>query len=122
RNVYERYGGDEAKGKNRSLVGTRLTKGRVSTKSALTPGRMILILSGRLKNSVTTEAAVTIEGNTMSLGSNLVYARIQQMGGRAGRHHASQIPARPYLVFRPEDPDRLAEGMQTYIDQQTAAA
>jgi phage gpG-like protein len=28
------------------------------------------------------------------------------------------IPARPYLVFRPEDPQRITEALQTFIDQQ----
>jgi phage virion morphogenesis protein len=68
-------------------------------------GRKILIGSGRLKNSITYQ----VQGNTVRIGSNLVYAAIHQMGGRAGRNRAATIPARPYLVFRPEDPANIVE-------------
>jgi phage virion morphogenesis protein len=68
-------------------------------------GRKILIGSGRLKNSVTYRS----KGNTVRIGSNLVYAAIHQMGGKAGRNRAATIPARPYLVFRPEDPANIVE-------------
>lgn len=82
-------------------------------------GRKILIQSGRLKNSIT----YAVAGNTLTMGSNLVYARIQQEGGVAGRKGPFRkktgrrpfIPARPYLVFRPEDPQRIAEAMERYI-------
>jgi phage virion morphogenesis protein len=77
-------------------------------------GRKILIGSGRLKNSITYQ----VQGNTVRIGSNLVYAAIHQMGGRAGRNRAANIPARPYLVFRPEDPANIVEALQTFIDQQ----
>lgn len=33
----------------------------------------------------------------VKIGANTPYARIQQLGGRAGRGHAALIPARPYL-------------------------
>jgi len=102
-------------------------------------GRKILIQSGRLKNSLTPEAgAYRIVGNVLTIGTNLVYAQVQQEGGFAGRsrpssrrklgHHIDQhfgvhgpmkwrrpfIPARPYLVFRPEDPQRIKEAMERY--------
>jgi phage virion morphogenesis protein len=77
-------------------------------------GRKILIGSGRLKNSVT----YRVEGNSVFIGSNLIYAGIHQRGGRAGRNHSATIPARPYLVFRPEDPQNMVEACQTYIDKQ----
>src|SRR5262249_15460217 len=100
-------------------------------------GRKILIQSGRLKNSINYD----VQGNTLTIGTNLVYARIQQQSGFAGRRSPSNrrqlahfidqriggfhgpmkfrrphIPARPYLVFRPEDPQRIADAMQRYID------
>lgn len=31
------------------------------------------------------------------IGANIIYARIHQLGGRAGRGHRATIPARPYL-------------------------
>jgi phage virion morphogenesis protein len=84
-------------------------------------GRMILIQSGRLKNSVNYQ----VNGNTMTIGTNLRYAAIQHAGGVAGRRgpfkkkggRRPMIPARPFIVFRPEDPQRIADAMQRYIDQ-----
>ncbi len=97
--------------------------------------RKMLIQSGRLKNSMTYQTS----GNTLTIGTNLNYARIQQEGGFAGRREPSArrklgqqidrhfgvhgplkwrrpfIPARPYLVFRPEDPQRMKDAMERYI-------
>jgi phage virion morphogenesis protein len=83
-------------------------------------GRKILIQSGRLKNSIT----YLVNGNMLTIGTNLRYAAIHQVGGVAGRRgpfkkkggRRPYIPARPYLVFRPEDPQRIADAMQRYID------
>ncbi len=82
-------------------------------------GRKILIQSGRLKNSITYQ----VSGNQLTIGTNLVYARIQQEGGEAGRRppfkkqkgRRTRIPARPYLVFRPEDPQKIQEAIDRYI-------
>ncbi|HEY6349608.1 MAG TPA: phage virion morphogenesis protein [Candidatus Angelobacter sp.] len=86
-------------------------------------GRQILIQSRRMENSVTDANQYVISGNTLIIGSNLRYARIQQEGGDAGRKgpfkkrngHRSRIPARPYLVFRPEDPANIAGAIERYI-------
>jgi phage virion morphogenesis protein len=99
-------------------------------------GRKILIQSGRLKNSLT----YVTSGNVLTIGTNLKYAAIHQFGGFAGRsapssrrklgQHIDQhfgvqgpmkwrrpfIPARPYLVFRPEDPQRMQDAMERYAD------
>lgn len=64
------------------------------TRKKTWPGR-ILQVSGGLAASVTTRATRT----TASIGSNKVYAAIQQLGGKAGRGRRVRIPARPYLVF-----------------------
>lgn len=66
--------------------------------------RKILINTARLKNSI---AYVVVDAHKVNIGTNLVYAAIHQYGGLAGRGHKSKIPARPYLVFRPEDPAKL---------------
>lgn len=76
-------------------------------------GRKILIQSGRLKNSITSH----VEGNRLIIGTNLVYARIHQMGGMAGRGRKTRIPARPFLVFRPEDPERMQKAMDAAMLQ-----
>jgi phage virion morphogenesis protein len=87
------------------------------------PGRQILIRSGRLKNSITYEV---VGDDRLLIGTNLKYAAIQQLGGNAGRRPPFKkkggkrpyIPARPYLVFRPEDPSRLPKAMEAYIGSQ----
>jgi phage virion morphogenesis protein len=72
-------------------------------------GHKLLIGTGRLRNSIAQE----IDGHTLRMGSNVVYARIHQLGGVAGR--GARIPARPYLVFRPEDPGRIAKAMEAVV-------
>jgi phage virion morphogenesis protein len=57
---------------------------------------------GQLKRSMTWEA---FPDGSVIFGSNMVYARIHQQGGEAGRGHASLIPARPYMGV-PQDFDR----------------
>ena len=87
-------------------------------------GRKILIQRGRLKNTLTYET----NGNRLTMGSNLVYARIQQEGGEAGRRspfkkqqgRRPRIPARPYLVFRPEDPQKIAGEIERFINSPAA--
>lgn len=82
-------------------------------------GRKILIRSARLKNSMTYQ----IKGNQLTIGTNLVYARVQQEGGEAGRRppfkkqqgRRARIPARPYLVFRPDDPQKITDAIERYI-------
>jgi phage virion morphogenesis protein len=90
-------------------------------------GRKMLIVSGRLKNSITYSV---VGGDRLLIGTNLKYAAIQQLGGNAGRRppfkkkggKRSYIPARPYLVFRPEDPSRLQKAMEAYIGSQANAS
>ena len=61
-------------------------------------GKKILTRRSFLKNSrrvSTNENGALLEAGGNS--TNLRYARIHQLGGRAGRNHRSRIPARPYL-------------------------
>jgi phage virion morphogenesis protein len=89
-------------------------------------GRKILIRSGRLKNSIT---YAVVGGERLLIGTNLKYAGIQQLGGEAGRKppfkkpgaHRARIPARPYLVFRPEDESRMQRAGDAYIAAQARA-
>lgn len=142
-------------------------------------GHKLLIMSGRLFNSIT----YTVEGDTLIIGTNVVYAAVHQFGSADRRggsigpqarigdraveirehsytatrrnrsgdkfgtvdrytpdgfkikgrrrklvsginvrqtnvraHHRFQnIPARPYLVIRPEDPQRIVFGLESYL-------
>lgn len=66
--------------------------------------RKILIRSARLRNSISSRAS----GTKIYVGTNLVYARIHQMGGNAGRGKKVTIPARPFLGISKEDQNEIA--------------
>src|SRR6478672_1468068 len=53
----------------------------------------ILQQDGDLRKSIVYKAS----NSQVEIGSNRKYARIHQLGGRAGRGHKVIIPARPYL-------------------------
>lgn len=56
--------------------------------------------TGRLRSSITTRASA----DEAAVGTNVVYARIHQYGGKTGRRGARFImKARPYLGFNAED-------------------
>ena len=67
-----------------------------ATLKAKAPKTKLLVDTGRLMGSITFRA----ERDELAVGSNVIYARIHQLGGRAGQGHATRIPARPYLVFQ----------------------
>lgn len=56
-------------------------------------------MRGGLMRSITAR----VQGKRVYWGSNKVYARIHQLGGKAGRGHAVTIPARPYLGISKDD-------------------
>ena len=62
------------------------------------PGQ-ILQVSGQLALSITTQ----YDNNSAIIGSNKVYAAIQQLGGNAGKNKKVNIPARPYLNLSEDD-------------------
>ena len=53
----------------------------------------ILQLTNALARSVTTQA----DRDQAQIGSNLIYAAIQQLGGKAGRGHKVTIPGREFI-------------------------
>jgi len=63
-------------------------------------GRVLNVRTGRLRSSLEIEERATIGGHQIELGYDLkrvVYARIHEMGGFAGRGRTVKIPKRPYL-------------------------
>jgi phage virion morphogenesis protein len=95
-----------------------LKSGKVSS-SAKRTGRArtgkVLIDTARLKNSITASLAGTGPSSVLRIGSNVIYARIHQLGGRAGRGHKSLIPARPYLVVQAEDLELLKRMVREHL-------
>lgn len=69
------------------------------TKTPSRPGQPPAMISGHLARSVRSEPAVMVARGRWSgrVGPTTVYGRIQELGGLAGRHHRSRLPARPYL-------------------------
>ena len=69
-----------------------------------------LVDKGKLVNSIHTSHTT----KSASIGTNVVYARIHQYGGKAGRNHKVIIPARPFIPISKEDkiPKVLQEEIQ----------
>lgn len=69
-------------------------RGRIKKRAeARLQGRKILIQTARLRNSISSK----VSGTAVAVGTNVVYARIHQFGGKAGRGKKVTIPARPFL-------------------------
>jgi phage gpG-like protein len=62
------------------------------------PGEPPAYVSGALARSVVPEPAeIGAAISRVIVGGHVVYARIHELGGWAGRDHASYLPPRPYL-------------------------
>lgn len=55
-------------------------------------------------------------GKSVAVGSNRKYARIQQLGGMAGRGRKVQIPARPYLGISEEGRKEILQIVREHIE------
>ena len=82
------------------------------TKKRKWPGQ-ILQVEGKLAASVNTQ----YDDNSAVIGSNLDYARIQQLGGQAGKNHKVNIPARPYLQLTNYDFEYINKVISQYIKE-----
>lgn len=76
-----------------------------------TSGKKTLIDTARLQNSITARAGA----DRVIVGTNLVYARIHQMGGMAGRNKKVRIPARPYLMVQEEDWETMRDCLRGFL-------
>jgi phage virion morphogenesis protein len=72
-----------------------------------------LLERGHLMQSITHH----VSGHEVEVGTNVVYAAIHQFGGRAGRQHASVIPARPFLGVSQQDKNEIKHIFIDYIDK-----
>ena len=78
---------------------TRSGKAKRGKRIAASAGNFrILQDTGTLAASITSDA----DDSQAQVGSNLVYAAIQQLGGEAGRGRKVTLPARPYLPVEPD--------------------
>ena len=72
-------------------------------------GQSLLVAEGHLRDSIAWE----VQGDQVSVGSNIVYAAIHNFGGEAGR--GSQIPQRQYLGLSEADETELNAELTTWI-------
>lgn len=94
-------GVNEALGLIESNARTLLTMRRHerNTQTPSRPGEPPAMISGDLARAVK-RSRVTRVGDGVysgSVGPEIVYGRIQELGGVTGRHHATRLPPRPYL-------------------------
>lgn len=94
--------GDEGRKAVQAKLGHRSHAHGTPTPSP--PGTPPARISGRLQGSIMAEIPRSIGAGVWvsHVGPHgVVYAAIQQRGGRAGHHHASTLPPRPYLGTGP---------------------
>lgn len=77
-------------------------------------GQKILFSTGSLRDSLTHD----VEGLSVLVGSNLAYARVHQLGGKAGRNNKVNIPARPYLGVSKKDENIIFKTLADSINYQ----
>ena len=74
-------------------------------------GGKTLTDTARLRKSIEHRAT----GDEVTVGSNVEYARIHQMGGRAGRGLSVDLPARPYLGVSKQDAEDIREMVGDFL-------
>ena len=74
------------------------------------PGK-ILQQTGRLASSISSYS----DNDKAVVGTNVVYAAIQQFGGKAGRGKKADIPARPYLQLTDRDLEEILKAVRQYL-------
>jgi len=79
--------------------------GWIKTKRLTGPRPKYLgVVTGRLRASITATPAIkTGSGYKTSIGTNVVYGRIHELGGKTGRGYGVKIPPRPFLRPAIED-------------------
>ncbi|WGV98828.1 phage virion morphogenesis protein [Vibrio sp. YMD68] len=78
---------------------------------AMLEGGKTLQDSGRLRHSITHNTLPS----SVEWGSNVVYAAIHQLGGKAGRHRSVTIDAREYLGLNKSDEQILGDIALRYM-------
>lgn len=70
------------------------------TKTPSTPGMPPSLITGSLRRSVRKTRSYQSGAHewTVHIAPTIVYARIQELGGRTGRGHRTHLPPRPYVA------------------------
>jgi len=77
------------------------------------PGKTLQMSAGGLAASI----SKTVQGNTLTVGTNKAYAAIHQFGGQAGRGRRVTIPARPFLVIQDEDVEDMMDVLSKHMEK-----
>lgn len=107
RSIYMAYLGKGRRKRKAYTLKGGFTKGF----TRYTSGKKTLIDRARLQNSVTVRA----EADRVIVGTNLIYARIHQLGGMAGRNKKVRIPARPYLMVQDQDWPSIGQCLRGFL-------
>lgn len=70
-----------------------------------------LIDTARLQNSIKPKAY----SDRAEVGTGVKYAAIHQLGGKAGKRHKVNIPARPFLMVQDEDWTEIKAALTAHI-------
>ena len=89
---------------------------RHSPKTRRITGDRVLINTARLMKSISAKAYP----DRAEIGTNVVYGRIHQLGGMAGRNRKVRIPARPYLMVQDEDWPEIRSAAARHITGRNA--
>jgi len=71
----------------------------------------ILTFDSNLRDRIVYDAG----RQSFEMGTNVVYAAIHQFGGRTGRGHKANMPARPFLGVNEQDADELQTILNDHI-------
>jgi phage virion morphogenesis protein len=83
----------------------------IPSRRALAEGGQTLVKSGRLRASITHLAGP----DSVTVGTNVVYAAIHQFGGRAGRGRKTALPARPFLGLDAGDEAEIVRILREHL-------
>ena len=86
-------------------------------------GQSLLVGEGDRDDSAHLDSSIQyiVEGDEVSVGSNLPYAAMHQFGGTTSPKSwmpNKEIPARPYLGLSTDDRDGLADVMEGFLQDQ----
>ncbi|WP_420582074.1 phage virion morphogenesis protein [Reichenbachiella sp.] len=73
-------------------------------------GKNILVQTGQLKASIDYD----VSGKTVSVGSDKVYAKMHNEGGKTGRNHSVQMPQRKFM----DNSKDIEEAVEKHLDNE----
>ena len=84
--------------KKNAQTGLALRSHPKGTWSPSPPGDAPALVTGALRRSITVKVSREgISGAKAEIGPTIIYGRIQELGGNAGRHGSVHLPPRPYM-------------------------